>query len=56
MKIIRDDMDIKILIKHHPVASYFILAYAITWIGSFMIAGPKFLKGEIIEMTDILLM
>ena len=49
-------MNIKALIKRHPVASYFILAYTITWVGCFLVAGPKFLQGEIIEMTDIFLM
>jgi membrane protease YdiL (CAAX protease family) len=43
-------------VKRHPVACYFLLSTAITWIGSFLIAGPKFLQGEIIEFGDVLLM
>jgi membrane protease YdiL (CAAX protease family) len=56
MKTRIDNMNIKNLIKQHPVASYFILAYTITWVGSFIVAGPKFLRGEVIEMMDILIM
>ena len=49
-------MSIKALIKRYPIGSYFILAYTITWVGSFIVAGPKLFRGEVIEMTDILLM
>jgi len=49
-------MNIKALIQRHPVASYFVLAYVISWGGSFATAGPKFLRGETLQFTDALLM
>jgi len=35
---------------------YFVLAFAIAWIGSFLLAGPKFLAGEVMEFSDVGLM
>jgi membrane protease YdiL (CAAX protease family) len=45
-------MNIKSIIQRYPVAIYFFLAYAISWGGSFAIGGPKFLRGESLELTD----
>jgi len=42
--------------KRHSLAIYFILAFAIAWIGSFVSVGPKFLAGEAIEFSDAGLM
>ena len=39
-------MKIRSLIQRFPIASYFVLAYLISWGGSFAIGGPKFLRGE----------
>ena len=49
-------MSIKAFIKRYPVASYFVLAYLITWVGSFVAIGPKFLRGEEIQLTDGMVM
>ncbi len=40
-------------VKRHSLVIYFVLAYAIAWIGSFVSIGPKFLTGEVIEFSDI---
>ncbi len=40
-------------VKRHSLAIYFVLAFAIAWIGSFVSVGPKFLAGEVIEFSDI---
>ena len=42
--------------KRHSLVIYFVLAYAIAWIGSFALVGPKFLAGEVIVFDDIGLM
>lgn len=46
-------MNNKTFIQRYPVASYFFLAFLISWVGSFLAAGPKFLRGETMELTDI---
>ncbi|MCW3997088.1 MAG: hypothetical protein NWF10_00775 [Candidatus Bathyarchaeota archaeon] len=43
-------------VKRHSVAVFFVLAFAISWISTFAIAGPKFLAGEAFELSDIGLM
>jgi membrane protease YdiL (CAAX protease family) len=43
-------------IKRHSVLIYFVLAFAIAWIGSFVLVGPKYLAGEEIVFDDIGLM
>lgn len=42
--------------RRHPVASYSLMAYAISWIGSILVAGPKFLRGESMDFADLGLM
>ena len=49
-------MKFRLFIKRSPIASYFILAYFISWGGSFAIGGPKFLRGEPLGLEDVLLM
>ncbi len=49
-------MKIRSLIQRSPIASYFVLAYLISWGGSFAIGGPKFLRGEPLGLEDVLLM
>jgi hypothetical protein len=39
-------------VKRHSLIIYFVLAFAIAWIGSFVSVGPKFLAGETIEFSD----
>ncbi len=39
-------------IKRHPVASYFLMAFGIAWVGSILVAGPKYFRGESIEASD----
>jgi hypothetical protein len=47
---------IRSLIQRFPLASYFVLAYLISWGGSFAIGGPKFLRGELLEFEDAMRM
>jgi membrane protease YdiL (CAAX protease family) len=44
------------IFQRYPVAIYFIMAYAISWGGSFAIGGPKFLRGEPLGLADALRM
>jgi len=39
-------------VKRHSLIMYFVLAFAIAWIGSFVSVGPKFLADEPIEFSD----
>jgi membrane protease YdiL (CAAX protease family) len=39
-------------VKRHALVIYFVLAFAIAWIGSFVSVGPKFLAGEALEFSD----
>jgi membrane protease YdiL (CAAX protease family) len=43
-------------VKRHCLALFFVLAFLISWLGVFALAGPKFLAGEAFEMADIGLM
>ncbi len=43
-------------VKRYSLVIYFVLAFAIAWIGSFVLVGPKYLAGEVIEFSDIGLM
>jgi membrane protease YdiL (CAAX protease family) len=40
-------------VRRHSLVIYFVLAYAIAWIGSFALVGPKFLAGEVIVFDDV---
>ena len=41
--------------RRHAISLYFILAYGIAWAGSLIAVGPKFLRGEPMQMADALL-
>jgi membrane protease YdiL (CAAX protease family) len=43
-------------VKRHSLVTYFVLAFAIAWVGSFVLVGPKYLAGEEILFDDIGLM
>ena len=43
-------------LQRHSVLIYFFLAFLIAWLGSFLVVGPKFLQGSVIEFSDIGLM
>lgn len=49
-------MKITSLLQRYPVSSYFVLAYLISWGGSFAIGGPNFLRGEPLDSEDAMLM
>lgn len=43
----------KRFIQRNPVATYFFLAFAISWGGSTIAVGPKLLRGETVVLSDI---
>ncbi|MFW9908202.1 MAG: CPBP family intramembrane glutamic endopeptidase [Candidatus Thorarchaeota archaeon] len=43
-------------IRRHPVVYYTLIAYLIPWLGSLIIAGPKFFNGEPVGLIDALYM
>lgn len=47
---------IKRFIQDHPVGVFFLLSFVIAWLGSFLVGGPKFFRGEDIELLDIIIM
>lgn len=49
-------MNIRSHIQRHSVLSYFALAFLIAWGGCFAAVGPKFIRGEALQFTDVLLM
>lgn len=49
-------MNIKTFIQRHPIVSYFILAYTISWLGAFLVVSSKVIQGETIARLDGLLM
>jgi len=46
-------MNRKTFIQSHSVLIYFFLTFLISWGGSFLGVGPKFLRGETIDLSDI---
>ncbi|MGD2166104.1 MAG: CPBP family intramembrane metalloprotease [Anaerolineae bacterium] len=44
------------LLQRYPIGSYFALAYAISWGGSFAVGGPRFVRGEPLGLEHVLLM
>ena len=49
-------MNLRAQIRRYPILSYFVLAYLISWGGSFAMGGPKFLRGEELGLVEILYM
>ena len=47
---------VKRFIQDRPVGVYFFVAFAIAWLGSFFVGGPKFFRSEVIEFSDIMIM
>ncbi|MEA1946868.1 MAG: hypothetical protein U9N83_06140 [Thermodesulfobacteriota bacterium] len=43
-------------IQDRPAGVFFLVAFVIAWLGSFLVAGPKFFRGEVIELLDIMMM
>jgi len=46
----------KSFVRRHSLVIYFVFVFAIAWVGSFVLIGPKFFAGEVIEFSDIGLM
>lgn len=43
-------------IARHPLISYFVLTFAISWTGAFVVVAPKLLRGQPIPLIDGILM
>lgn len=45
-------MNLKRMLRRYPIASYFVLAFAISWGGSLLVGGPKYLSGETMGFAE----
>ena len=45
-------MKARSFVIRHPALIYFIAAFLISWLGSFILVAPKLLKGEVIQKMD----
>ncbi len=45
-------MGFKAFIARHAVAAYFVLAFGISWGASLALLGPKFFRGEALQISD----
>lgn len=43
------------MIRRYPIASYFVLAFGISWLGSALVLGPKFLRSAPYGPADMML-
>ena len=41
---------VKRFIEEHPVGVFFLVAFAIPWLPSFLVVGPRFFRGEDVEL------
>src|SRR5262245_60151738 len=51
-----DVMRVKAHIQAHPLVAYFVVTYAISWMGAFLVVAPALLAGKPPSQTDGLLM
>ena len=49
-------MDIQSMVKRHPVVSYFILVFLISWGGCLLFGGGKYLQNQPFEIKDTMYM
>jgi len=46
----------KTFVQHHPIASYFCIAFLLSYGGFLVVEAPKLLRGETIQPLDALLL
>jgi membrane protease YdiL (CAAX protease family) len=51
----KSNNSIKRFIQDHPLGAFFLVAFAIPWLPSILVAGPKFLRGEDIELLTVII-